>query len=334
MRHTSIRRALEALPDKGKSLYAWRNPIGAGPPVDSDGRPMLSSVYADELVTWMDAYRDPAFTWHWVKHLVRNRLPFPPSIPADREGLFLRRLYDHESGKLKDWGILQATVFTLPKMHWERSVIQALLLAKSDSLQDTCERAKVSLDVVQTYEKIFYNVFDRAEDGLYIASLVYPEGRIAEFFDGYARNSDFGVLLKRAGFRNGLDDLLWMIGSRESEKFYQRQNNDKQIPVKLEAMIMTNGYLLAKNGFGFQSGASTPALSGARGMINAAKQSGQNTGSTDSMASLGTAVSADLYKFVNQQAEARNILVRQRNIEKAISDAKEAEGTILEAVAG
>jgi hypothetical protein len=311
-----MKQVLDALPERGRDLYAWKRPSLGGELPDPDS---LGSRYDEEVGLWVDAYKDPAFPWHYVKYLVKKNLPLPKFLPADEDGMLLRRAFWHESGRNKDSLIFAASVLNHRRMRWEREIIQALLLARDVTVQEACKRTGLNAEAVCTYEKLFFNVLDRADDGLFVTNLVYPDGRIPEFFDNYTDNASLGSLLKRAGFRNGLEDVLFMSGHKESDVAFNQAAESNNSPGKLEATLMTLGWMLAKNGFAGVSGRKVPVLAAARGMINAARAAGgdSNSGGGGLNAEMITRnLMPSLMDFVRNESAAANRLRTARSIER------------------
>lgn len=318
MKAETIRRLLDYLPDRGQSLYARHNLMGCGPASDTTGNRIESSIWDNDVAVWLEAYRDESFVWRFIKHITRKKIGFPEFLPCDELGLLMRRAYRHESGMYMDHEILTATALTKSAMSWERDVVRALLTVRNLDVRATCHRIGISAQQVLNYERLFFNVLDRGEDALYLLPKVYPAGHASELFSGFAGTMDVGSMLRRCGYRNGLEELLYLIGHKEGSSFYERQIRDRQLPNQLEAMTMFNGLLLAKNGFAFQSSDHSPALSAARSMINAAKQGGQEKPDLETgadVASFGVALADEIKAFGNIVVERRSQLVQQRLIE-------------------
>lgn len=311
-----LRKLLNHLPDRGAALSREMDPLGANvSSAEIAGGGLVTSRWSAEADVWVDCYRNPRFPWLFIRHLIRHKLPFPADLPVNAETILLRKAYNMERGLHLDHDILQALALCSPKMTWERGVVQGTLLVRGMDTKKALERVGIPVALALTYERLFFNVLDRGEDTLYILPQVYPDGRHSEFFDGAVVREDVGRLLKRAGFRNGLDDLLWMIGHKDSDDFYNANLKNGDIPRLLEAMTMTNGYLLARNGFAFQSGSSMPAVSAARGMINAAKQGGAQAqeDAAPALDQVGRLMMTEMKAFAGTFMERRDALIRARN---------------------
>ena len=64
---------------------------------------------------------------------------------------------------------------------------------------------------------VFWNTRDRLDDPVYIASLVYPQGRQVEFDPDYARKEDPMYLALRATMNYGIEAAEELLGLRDPD---------------------------------------------------------------------------------------------------------------------
>lgn len=177
-----------------------------------------------------------------------------------------------------------------------------------------------SVDVIRTYERLFFNVYDRREESLFIANIVYPEHRLVETMEGYIKEADSSSLLKRSAYNNGLDDVAYFIGLKvDSVEGSLAGGNAQEMANRLESSIMANGYYLARNGFLNQRSAT--GVGAAKSLLVAAKQGGDDGGEQDSYGA--TSIGDSL---VEELQEVKGVEVRKR-IEEQQDNSVEADNS-------
>ncbi len=246
-----------------------------------------------ELDRFLMAYRDLGFGWHFVKTLVDNGLEFP-ECGFDTNDRFLWRAYLYlvDKSRYRDKAILEALALTRDDMisGHKRAVINAMLVSEDVTFESIAKMLKksISAEGVEAYATCFFDIPGRKSDLSLLASLVYPNGRYAEFVRDSLDNEAFATLLLRAGYNNGVDDVLAMAGVRTD---FVGRSQSADAAKRLESLFMSVGYLLARNG-GITS--TSPALTNARGLLTAAKQAGISNGASPFTASMGQAMMDDL----------------------------------------
>jgi hypothetical protein len=298
-----IKKAVDALPDRGRDMYQ-----SVFAPA-SDG--IKPSRRKSEFDTWAAAYSDPAFLWNYVQYCVEKDIPPPRSLPADKDGLLLRQVWEFEVGKRSDPLLWHAISLSHPRNEFERTILRAMLVSKSVSVADVCQKTGMSAKLVQLYEKIFFNVLDRMGDCLYTLKLLYPNGRKGEFMSGYLDTVSYDTLLMRAGFRNGINDAMFLMGHRDSDADFIEVSNSADTPERLEAAILANAIILSRAGFGGQSNHAVPVVGAARGMINSAKLGGTDNASGNAALTLAEGIGAELTVFAAAHTE-KSTQIRQR----------------------
>lgn len=235
------------------------------------------------------AYRDLAFGHHFVRALVRSQTPLPPDV-YERE---LLDFYWFERAGKEPPHLVQALSLRHPSARFMENSVQALLLSDA-SLREVAKTVGLPVGVLRYYEQLFFNVRDRREESLFIASVVYPEHRLVETMEGYIREVDAGAFLKRTAYNNGLDDVAYFIGLQVDAIKAAHGSNAQEMASRLESSIMANGYYLARNGF--LNTRNSQGVNAARGLIIAAKQGGEDTADLDTFgaSSLGDALVEEL----------------------------------------
>lgn len=269
-----------------------------------------------EAAKFAHYYKDLSFGFNMVRLSIKHDLDIPAQIRGDDHWIMRLYLYltlDHDD-PVMDMVYMLGT--SMPE-DMTRSVVESLLLCVDASYEDIAQRTGLyvqdglsdvpSSDVIQAYEKLFFNVRDRHEETLWLGSIIYPSGRMVEMKDDYAYTETLGNLMRRAGYNNGMDDVQYLAGLRSG-----LLNEVGSIaPHLLESTIMANGYLMAKNGF---INTDNKAVSQARSLIAAAKAGGTESAEVDEMSSLGAIMKGEFVRHKLAEAE------QQRNVRRGLED--------------
>ena len=249
-----------------------------------------------EIARFVYAYRDLAFGFHFVRALVVAGMKLPLEVNEPE----IRALYWWENGRHEHPGLKEALGLRHPMQSHVRKTLEALLVTE-ESLEDIAHVTGVSLDTLHLYSKLFWAVRDRREDALFLASVVYPHGRLEEKVEGYINSVDAGTMMLRAAWNNSSLDVGYFAGLRM--KNIDAQSDPAILARELEGSIMANGLLLARNGFMDQRHGAH-GLNSARGLLVAAKQGGDTTQATDpTQIAMGTALLDDLQELAQAGAE-------------------------------
>lgn len=149
------------------------------------------------------------FGWDFATDMTGSTLPFPAFLEGD--DLYVWRAYRYLKGA-EDPVIAGAVAITSEGNKNLRNQIHALLVSDDVDHEFVSSRLSISLEVVKAYEKLFFNVLDRKADHAFIASVVYPDGRMVEAMEDYLETTGFGDLMMRAGLTNGKDFVLYAGG--------------------------------------------------------------------------------------------------------------------------
>jgi len=230
MNATIIRHACDFLPDPTEDVLKDHFRIGT---VGS-----IAGIEDPELGRFLYAYKDLQFGWNFARTMAANKLELPPIFQDRNEWVWRAYLYALNRQKFKDPVIREALTFTGHNMQKERAVLHALLINPKATIEDVAQRLNRDVDVIEAYEALFFNVHDRREDHLYISSIVYPQGRLVEMYEHYIRNESLEMILLRAGYNHGPEDVLYFAGF-PSELLMQHIGNDVPAGMSNARLLMS-----------------------------------------------------------------------------------------------
>lgn len=265
------------------------------------------------LAQFLCAYKDMSFGWNFARIMAINGLDLPSAATCQNDYLWRAYLYFKNPHKYRDPVILDALSLMTPANSMHKTVVNALMVNDTETVQLISERLHLPLKVVEAYQSLFYDIAGRRNDLLFISSLVYPRSRLVEFFQHYLENESLEMILLRAGYNNGAEDVLYLAGVKN---VLLEKTAGREAATRLEALMMSNGYILARNGWLNTNG---PALANARILMAAAKQGGQDTNASPLTHDRGLQMRNDLIS-VKRGDMARQIQ-RQRDMEEGVNTA-------------
>lgn len=171
--------------------------------------PGLSESQIRDIMHYAACHKNLHFGWDFATDMAASTLPFPAFLEGD--DLYVWRAYQYLKGA-EDPVIAGAVAITSEGNKNLRNQIHALLVSEDVDHEFVSDRLSISLEVVKAYEKLFFNVLDRKADHAFIASVVYPDGRMVEAMEDYLETTGFGDLMMRAGLTNGKDFVLYAGG--------------------------------------------------------------------------------------------------------------------------
>ena len=228
----------------------------------------------NEVNKFLNAYKDLAFGYNFVSALIKDNITIPDEVTEES----LVDLYRFLKFRLRNSNtddLLMALSFTDISNKNMEDCIKAMLISDAE-FEEISRITGISIKALQYYEALFFNIRDRKNEALFIANLVYPNSRMIETTENYIKNEDFGKLIIRAAYNHGLDDAAYFSGLKLESSPVSSKASASDMATRLESLIMTNGYFLAKNGFINSKG--TSGVSQARNILIAAKQGGQESG--------------------------------------------------------
>lgn len=253
-----------------------------------------TSIYFNEILGYTDqitsvnkfvkAYKDLQFGYKFIKSLVDADLTLPATV--DEEELIDTFQFLKYNAYKPD--VVFAISLTHPSNKNIEDAIKAFLI--TDESYDTLQSLTgISKEVLKIYEKLFFNIRDRKSEALFIANTVYPDSRMVEIMDNYAKNEDPGKILLRSAYNNGIEDVAYFSGLKVDCIANNTNISSPEIAQKLETALMANALYLCRNGFISQKNS---GIGHAKSLLIAAKQGGQadNTQDTEGAGILGAAM--------------------------------------------
>ena len=258
--------------------------------------------YERSIAKFSLAYRELAYGWKVATYFARHHQPFPGVFYKEDSVVYQAYLaqcnFSYATEAIK-------TAYSIAGEHSRRHTkwtLQAALIDKEATLENVSDNLKLPPSVVSTYEKLFFNVLDRKKDATFLAQTVYPDTRLVEMFDRYLNREGLGELLLRAGYNNGIKDVLYMAGFGGDLLAKLGSENPS---MQLEARIMGNGFLLARNGWLNQRTDATGIIH-AKGVLQSAKMAGeQNSSNQPSFATLGSSLKISAIRLSTGEVTAR-----------------------------
>lgn len=215
-------------------------------------------------------YKDVSIGWKYAQYCATHNLPLPTIREPGDEILVRAYMYCANPQVYANRTIQRAVALTRPNMHQIAMTLRTLLLPADSSVSVVARVTGLEVDVVAAYEKLFFNILDRRNDSMFINQIIYPHGRMVEYFEGYLRTTGLESLLYRAGFNHGLRDVLHFTGlTNDLVGGMASAESAKQ----LEGMMMAQGFILARNGWLNQS-RDVRTIDHARQLLSAAKLGG------------------------------------------------------------
>jgi len=248
-------------------------------------------------------YKNLHFGWDAAQTLAKERIPFPV---CNANYVWRAYLYLCDGKKYFDEDIMGAVMLRRPEFGRRREILHALLVATDLTAQDAADQLGMLRGSVEAYEKLFFNVTDRKRDIALLAEVAYPETRLVEQMAGYMQNEALSNLLLRFGYNNGPLEVLYFAGVNNS-LLQGLANADS--PQRLEALIMSSGYLMARNNLLQPQG----FYQAAKGMIAAAKAAGTPTAAESPTTSMSVTLAEEILTFKQDQARSRLLKYRDNN---------------------
>jgi len=252
-------------------------------------------------------YNDLSLGWKAANFFARSHEKLPVYLTADDHWIWRAYLVCCNPDLYFDRHVAEALAFLDPSMQHDRSTLEGYLIAMDTSIEEISQTTGIAADTIQAYEKLFFNVRDRNEDYLFLAKVVYPHGRLEEFYDNYLNNTTFGDLIRRAGYNTGSDYVSFMSGLRS--KLVQDMSAG-DMASKLEKVVMANGYVMAMAGL-INQRENAAGLRTAQSMITAAKAGGNEQQDMSGFDDPGVAASLrDELSRVGRAAVRQNIAAK------------------------
>lgn len=198
------------------------------------------------------AYNLPTFGWQAALALSESAHPFVPiSKSRSLKWVFAAQTYLRHGEQVANNDKVKAVkaayfLFTRPEELCNRQVLEAALMTNEGTPASLALTLGMDPDLIEAYEALFYNVYDRQEDHMYLRNMVYPWTRLEEYFEDQLTRGNLGRQLLRIGYNKGLEAVLFFSGFRTSVLHGLDEN---KASATFKKAIMIQGMMLAENGF-------------------------------------------------------------------------------------
>lgn len=261
------------------------------------GIPGLPRDRAIELMHYADCHANLRIGWDFATQAVKENIPFPSFLHGD--DLYVWRAYSFLKGG-EDPAIEGAISFELPQRANLRNQIRALLVCDNVDCAYVASQLHLPLAAVIAYEKLFFNILDRKQDRAFIASIVYPEGRLTEAFENYLEKTGIGELMLRAGFSYGNKHVLYAAGLGKNPYAGKSALDGAST---LDSMFMADGCLYASYGWSHQTRNAVP-ISNARLSMQASKMGNNEAVGGTGVISIGDTMKVEAIRMGKEAVEA------------------------------
>lgn len=249
-------------------------------------------------------YTDMQSGWLLARDFARKRKDFPLILTGGDRWIF--RAYMYNLGQ-RDEVISEARALaTQPRLQHIADTLRAALISPNVTLEDVQRYTGMDPDVILAFEKLFFGIFDRLRDRVYVKDMIYPKGRMEEMMDNYAENESFGKMLMRIGFTKGIDVAMYVAGLTGGSVL-RDGDTATRLAEQLESMILASGLLAAHAGLIHQA-KNSMALQHAKTLIAASKQGGQDTPNQSPIATndKNDPLLSQLHVFLDVEKRQRN----------------------------
>lgn len=281
---------------------------------------------ARNIMHYAYCHRDLEFGWSFVNHLKSMaRTHFPAFLHG--QDLFLWRAYKFQQGYY-DPVIAGALAYKSEAEKLLRETMHSALTSSSYREYMTAdpknyiveevkrylpefrrplpniyrmisEKTGVPLHNVIAYEKLFFNVVDRAKDHEYIARIVYPEGRMVEGMKDYLEKTTTGQLLMRMAYNKDPNFAFYMVGIGDHPyKMYDASMG----ALEFDKMVLQDGMLFAAAGF--MNAEDAIPIRNARLSIQAGKMGNNDQSEGTPMITLADIARAEMIRMSEDTARA------------------------------
>lgn len=256
---------------------AWYKPLSAEELQEVDAMAETSSIprnALESIVHYAHCHKNLQFGWDFAMSMADNEIAdFPAILHGD--DLYIWRAYKYLTSDAEDPAISGAYSLTLKTNDTLRGHINALLVCDGITIKYIADTTGLPHDVIAAYEKLFFNVLDRKKDHAYIASIVYPNGRLVEAMEDYIENTNSADIILRAGFAHGAKHVLYSLGINSTNPYYK--NSVTEGAEQLDKLFMSDGILYATLGWANQRRNARPILNARASMIAGKMGKGEDT---------------------------------------------------------
>lgn len=239
--------------------------------------PVLASLpHSNRVLALGHNYATLTFGWDFVNYMVRQGRPLPPVI--DEGDLAMHRAYWYlRTGHKPSMDPVMKGVLALrfcDEFRMQKDTIHGYMVCKMAGRYPSYHELShllggISVEVLEVYEKLFFNIKDRLDDTAFIRNIVYPRGRMVEYNPEYRFLETEEALMMRASYNNGLRMLMHLAGARD---WFDTDGGATEFAKKCEAYTMAQ--CLTLQGLGLGGTKEIPYIRAAHGMIQSSKMGG------------------------------------------------------------
>lgn len=222
----------------------------------------INQERAIQIMHYADCHKNLQFGWEFAQSVnIDPDFTFPAILHGD--DIYVWRAYKFLQG-FEDPVIQSALSLTLPSNNTLKEQINALLIAKDVTTAFIANRLAIDEQTIIAYEKLFFNVLDRKRDHAFIASVVYPQGRLVEAAEDYIENAGMSDILLRAGFTRGVNHVLYAGGYKDNPF---NGEDAATAAEKLDRIFLADGCLYATMGWANQRNNARPIINAKASII-------------------------------------------------------------------
>lgn len=259
--------------------------------------PGLTDETASDAFFYANCFRNLRIGWDFATAMAMSDSKFPSIMHGD--DLYVWRAYRFLKGD-RDPDVEGALAIETGVSDG-RDTIRAMLVSVGCGHSEVSGYTSLRKGVVKAYEKLFFNVRDRLKDHMFMASVVYPDGRLVEAFEDYVERSGLGNLLMRAGYSKGVKHVLYASGLGNEHPYAAYNAFDGA--GELDKMFMQDGVFIGSMGFMNQK-RNSKAISNARMSMQASKMGGGDQADGSVFADIGGIATDELETLTKRKSYA------------------------------
>lgn len=206
-------------------------------------------------------------------------------LPVEIHNPWLNRLYDYRSSESEDpfgdFDIVQILGMRSTEEVYP-ALLKAYLLAPDIPFEHIAAHLSISVNLVEGFHTLFFNVRPRLQEPMFISSLLYPNGRQQEFQEDYLATANWEIILLRSAFHRDFKAFFYLMGLQRRARTHDTASALEQV----EAIIMNNAIVSADHLGGLNQRHAVGFMN-AKNIISSAKAGGQEDPSLTEDPALG-----------------------------------------------
>jgi len=240
--------------------------------------------------SYVDYYTNMACGWKFAREISKRKIIFPISMTGSDFWVYRAYLYLRNPVKYRSPVIEEAFALAQSPLEGVARTVRAAMMVKSATLQDIARATGFSVDVLDAFSALFWNIRDRWEDQAYIAQAVYPDTRIVTWKEDYFDEAGVGDILKRAGFESQDLDAVMHVAGLDTDAYERQVRANPESKDRVDGAFMSSAYTMAAIGLAHQD---MKSLRNYKQLLIADKQ-GHAAESEDPVAGIGVSIQASL----------------------------------------